>query len=61
MAGGTSYVSAHEAALIFGLGENSAPIHLEIRWPNGELETLDDVSTNQELVLRQLRKADLKN
>ena len=61
MAGGTSYASAHEAAIIFGLGENSAAVHLEIRWPDGELQSIDDVKTNQELVLRQPRKEDLRN
>ena len=53
MAGGTSYASAHQAAMIFGLGENSAPAHLEIRWPNGELQSVADVAIDQELVIRQ--------
>ena len=39
--------------MIFGLGENSAPAHLEIRWPNGELQSVADVAIDQELVIRQ--------
>jgi hypothetical protein len=55
LAGGTSYAAAHEPALIFGLGENSSPVRLEIRWPDGTVESVDDISVNQQLVLRQPR------
>ena len=55
LAGGTSYASAHEAALIFGLAGNSDPAHLEIRWPDGELQEIHEVAVNQQLTLRQHR------
>lgn len=54
LAGGSSYAASHEAALIFGLGEHQEPAQLEIRWPDGQLQVIPDVTVNQSLVLRQL-------
>ncbi|MBS0263206.1 MAG: CRTAC1 family protein [Planctomycetes bacterium] len=53
LAGGVSYCSAHEAALIFGLGTDAGPVDLEIRWPNGDRETVNGVTLDQQVVLRQ--------
>jgi hypothetical protein len=51
--GGNSYCAAHEQSLIFGLGPDSQPCNLEIRWPNGVRQTVSDVRVNQSLVIRQ--------
>lgn len=53
LAGGTSYCAAHEAALIFGLGADEAPVTLEIRWPDGSVQTVDELPVDQEVILRQ--------
>ncbi|HVW01723.1 MAG TPA: ASPIC/UnbV domain-containing protein, partial [Planctomycetaceae bacterium] len=53
LAGGTSYCSAHEAALIFGLGDDSSDVDLEIRWPDGSHELVEGISINREIVVRQ--------
>ena len=65
IAGGTSYCSAHEYALIFGLGDHFEPCVLDIRWPDGSRQTIRDVEINREMIVRQPRsesrnKVDLK-
>jgi hypothetical protein len=49
LAGGTSYCAAHQPVLLFGLGERAAPCSLEIRWPNGRVQRLEDVAVDQAL------------
>lgn len=51
LAGGTSYCSANESGLIFGLGNSSEPCDLEIRWPKGTTQHFKRVSLNQTLKL----------
>lgn len=51
LAGGTSYCATHEKRLVFGLGESAAPCHVEIRWPNGSVQELEDVECSQMLVI----------
>lgn len=58
VAGGVSYCSAHEAARIFGLGNDSSAVDLEIRWPDGTKQTILSVAINQEIILRQPAKVD---
>lgn len=53
LAGGVSYCSAHEASLIFGLGNDSSPADLDVRWPDGSRQELRAVPVNRELILRQ--------
>jgi len=53
LAGGVSYSSAHEAALIFGLGTDSSPVDLHVRWPNGSRQAILALSVNREIRLRQ--------
>ena len=48
---GTTYVSSNEPSLIFGLGEYEGKCKLEIRWPSGKKETIEDVVLDQSLVL----------
>jgi hypothetical protein len=51
LAGGTSYCAAHQPILVFGLGESEHTCHIEVRWPTGVLQTLEDVSVDQTLRL----------
>ena len=51
LAGGTSYCSANESALIFGVGNSSEPCDLEIHWARGTIQHLKHVSLNQTLKL----------
>ncbi len=48
----SSYLSANDRRLHFGLGaEESA--NLEIRWPSGKREQIADVAANQLVVIRE--------
>ena len=53
LAGGVSYCSAHEAALIFGLGNDSSAVNLDVRWPNGEHQAVVALPVDGEFILRQ--------
>ena len=46
--GGGSYLSSHDKRLIFGLGQ-IAPreVNVEIRWPNGQVQTLAGLAVNR--------------
>lgn len=45
--GGTSYCSASDPRLIFGLGKSLTVESIEVRWPSGQLSTLKNVRINQ--------------
>jgi hypothetical protein len=45
---GTSYLSSHDHRVIFGLGDPpSGPVRLDIRWPNGNEQTVSGLKLNQ--------------
>jgi len=44
---GSSYLGQHDLRVHFGLGRTTAVERLEIRWPNGQTETVPNVATNQ--------------
>ena len=50
---GTGFLSASSPVLHFGLGEAEQIDALEIRWPNGERQTLPHVRATQRLLVRQ--------
>jgi len=50
---GSSYCSASDLALTFGLGRDENVSRLEIVWPGGARQTLTDVAANQFLLIRQ--------
>jgi hypothetical protein len=50
---GTSFLSASSPTLHFGLGDADHIDRLEIRWPDGSHEVLDDVPANQRVRLEQ--------
>lgn len=46
--GGASYLSSHDRRVVFGLGSDStSPLQLEIRWPNGNTQTVSKLKLNQ--------------
>ncbi len=47
MVAGTSYLSTPERIMHFGLGENADPVSIEITWPSGQTQTLNDVAVDQ--------------
>lgn len=53
VSGGQSYLSAPEKTLTFGLGRASKLDSLEIRWPDGTLETRRDVPAGSALFLEE--------
>lgn len=50
---GNSYLSQHEHRLLFGLGDQAQAERLEVTWPDGSRQTLQDVAADQWLTLRQ--------
>jgi hypothetical protein len=54
---GSGYASQSEASLHFGLGSNSTLEAITIRWPNGNLETIDNDHLpelmNQECIIEE--------
>lgn len=49
----SSYYSHNDPRLHFGLGENSRAEQLEIRWPNGQTETIKDIAANQIVTIKE--------
>ena len=50
---GASYCSASDRRMIFGLGEANRVDRMEIRWPNGILQTLEGVRANQWITITE--------
>ena len=50
---GTSYLSHSDMRLHFGLGAAAQVDRIELRWPSGMVQVLEDVAANQELVVRE--------
>ena len=50
---GSSYLSESDPRLTFGLGESNQVDRLEIRWPSGITQVLEDVAAGQLLVVRE--------
>ena len=51
--GGTSYCSASDARLLFGLGASAKIDEVEVRWPSGQISTLKNVRANQYLTIKE--------
>ncbi|MGH9883465.1 MAG: CRTAC1 family protein, partial [Pyrinomonadaceae bacterium] len=51
--GGTSYCSASDARLLFGLGRSRMADEVEIRWPSGQVNSLRKVRSNQYLTIKE--------
>ncbi|HEV7858429.1 MAG TPA: CRTAC1 family protein [Pyrinomonadaceae bacterium] len=50
---GGSYYSQNDLRVHFGLGKNQKVKTLEIRWPSGQVETINDVAVNQFITVRE--------
>jgi hypothetical protein len=50
---GSSYCSQSEIPLTFGLAKNEKVQSIEITWPNGVRQTVNDVAANQEIVVEE--------
>jgi hypothetical protein len=53
VSGGQSYLSAPEKTLTFGLGRADRIDTLEIRWPDGKVETYRDLAGGTSAVLTE--------
>jgi hypothetical protein len=47
------YASSSYAGLHFGLGNSSGPVRIEIQWPSGARQTVEDVKPNQVIEVRE--------
>jgi hypothetical protein len=50
---GSSYCSASDLALTFGLGGDVVANSISIQWPSGATQTLSNVKTNQRIEIRE--------
>jgi hypothetical protein len=51
--GGTSYLSASDSRLLFGLGVNTRIDEVAVNWPSGQVERLKNVRVNQYLTIKE--------
>ena len=51
--GGTSYCSASDHRLLFGLGKNKQVEEVKVKWPSGSTSTLTDVNSNRYLTIKE--------
>jgi hypothetical protein len=47
------YASSSHAGVHFGLGASAAPVSVEVHWPSGTKQTLENVKANQVLEIRE--------
>ena len=52
-AGGTSYLSASDPRLLFGLGETPAVEQVEVRWPSGRIERFGAFAARRYVTLKE--------
>jgi hypothetical protein len=58
--GGSSYESASEGIVHFGLGGDASPVTLKIRWPSGLKESFRDLATDRVVTLEEGAGAPLR-
>lgn len=51
--GGTSYCSASDLRLLFGLGTNPKVNEVKVKWPSGQVSSLKNVSINQYITIKE--------
>ncbi len=44
LCGGTSYLVTHQPIMVFGLGENSGPVTVDVRWPDGRSQRFEGLA-----------------
>jgi hypothetical protein len=50
---GSSYLSASELALTFGLGTQAKADSIEIQWPSGQMDKLGNVAAGQTIIVQE--------
>jgi hypothetical protein len=50
---GSSYLSSSELVLTFGLGDNAKADEIEIRWPSGPVDHLQNVAAGQTITVKE--------
>jgi hypothetical protein len=50
---GSSYLSASELVLTFGLGQQTKADTVEIHWPSGQIDKLSNVNAGQTIVVTE--------
>jgi enediyne biosynthesis protein E4 len=50
---GSSYLSASELVLTFGLAQNERANAIEIRWPNGQIDRLSNITAGQTITVTE--------
>ena len=50
---GSSYLSAHDNRLLFGLGKTATVERLIIRWPNGTEQTISSPETDRYISIKE--------
>jgi len=50
---GSSYCSASDLALNFGLGKDTVATTIEIEWPSGTRQKLTNVPANRQLTVKE--------
>ena len=53
MRSGSSYLSASELVLTFGLGKQDKASQIEIRWPSGQIDRLSNVAAGQTITVSE--------
>lgn len=51
--GGTSYCSASDGRVLFGMGASSRADEVVVRWPSGKVSTLKNVTLNQYITVKE--------
>ena len=51
--GGTSYCSASDLRLLFGLRKNMKVEEVQVKWPSGSTSTLTDINSNRYLTIKE--------
>jgi hypothetical protein len=58
--GGTSYCSASDTRLLFGLGTRDKIDALEVKWPSGQVTRSQNIRANQYIIVKEDIKAGMK-
>ncbi|WP_345327715.1 CRTAC1 family protein [Novipirellula rosea] len=53
LVGGGSYLSTHQPTLVFGFGEFDTPCQIEVRWPSGHVQQLDNIPLDQVITIEE--------
>jgi hypothetical protein len=53
LCGGAAYGGTHQPALVFGLGDWGGACRVSIRWPGGMRQTIESLSVDQGVLLRE--------